>query len=173
MSILPLDLQRRFEQRWASRFPPPIASNAAKACIAESHTVNALQVAASRSKDQSKTRWASTGSPVSIKADFCAPDASRRDRSPVGLRDSLTRHPFSRCPPLRRARAESESQMIKPKRTAAEQVEDEAARRALNPIGSRQTISDSQAEPEFQEDHKRLKAQRLAREAADLKAKGK
>jgi hypothetical protein len=63
--------------------------------------------------------------------------------------------------------------MIKPKRTAAEQVEDEADRRALNPIGSRQTISDSQAEPEFQENHKRLKADRLARQAADPKAKGK
>jgi len=61
--------------------------------------------------------------------------------------------------------------MIKPKRTAAEQVEDEAARRALNPTGSRQTISDSQAESEFQENHKRLKADRLAREAK-LKAKG-
>jgi hypothetical protein len=61
--------------------------------------------------------------------------------------------------------------MIKPKRTAAEQVEDEATRRALNPTGSRQTISDSQAEPEFQENHKRLKADRLAREAK-LKAEG-
>jgi hypothetical protein len=60
----------------------------------------------------------------------------------------------------------------KPKRTAAEQVEDEAARKALNPIGSRQTISDDQAEPEFQENHKRLKFDRLAREA-ELKAKGK
>jgi hypothetical protein len=66
--------------------------------------------------------------------------------------------------------AEGKNQMIKPKRTAAEQVEDEVARRALNPIGSRQTISDSQAEPEFQENHKRLKADRLAREAKKLKA---
>jgi hypothetical protein len=47
--------------------------------------------------------------------------------------------------------------MIKPKRTAAEQVEDEADRRAPNPILSRQTIAESQAEPEFQENHKRLK----------------
>jgi hypothetical protein len=62
--------------------------------------------------------------------------------------------------------------MIKPKRTAAEQVEDEAARRALNPIGSRQTIAESQAEPKFQENHNRLKADRLAREAK-LKGKGK
>ena len=63
--------------------------------------------------------------------------------------------------------------MIKPKRTAEQQIEDEAVRRALNPTGARQTISDSQAEPEFQENHKRLKADRLAREAAKLKAKGK
>lgn len=55
--------------------------------------------------------------------------------------------------------------MTKPKRTAVEQVEDEAVRRALNPVSSRQTISDSQAEPEFQQNHLRLKADRLAREA--------
>jgi hypothetical protein len=67
-------------------------------------------------------------------------------------------------------RPEGKNQMIKPKRTAAEQVEDEADRRALNPILSRQTIAESQAEPEFQENHKRLKADRLAREAK-LKAK--
>jgi hypothetical protein len=61
--------------------------------------------------------------------------------------------------------------MIKPKLSAAQQVADEADRRALNPLASRQTISDSQAEPEFQETHKRLKAERLARDAAELKAK--
>jgi hypothetical protein len=61
--------------------------------------------------------------------------------------------------------------LIKPKRTAAEQVEDEAARKALNPLASRQTISDRQAEPEFQENHKRLKADRLAREVARLTGK--
>ena len=60
--------------------------------------------------------------------------------------------------------------MSKQKKSAAEQLVDEAKRRALNP--SRQTISDSQADPEFQENHKRLKADRLAREAR-LKAKGK
>jgi hypothetical protein len=60
--------------------------------------------------------------------------------------------------------------MIKPERSAEQQVADEADRRALNPLGSRQTISDSQAEPEFQENHKRLRAERLAREAG-LKAK--
>ena len=55
--------------------------------------------------------------------------------------------------------------MIKPKRSAEQQVADEDDRKALNPMASRQTISDSQAKPEFQENHKRLKAARLAREA--------
>jgi hypothetical protein len=55
--------------------------------------------------------------------------------------------------------------MTKPKRSAEQQVADEADRRALDPLASRQTISDSQAEPEFQQNHKRLKADRLAREA--------
>jgi hypothetical protein len=55
--------------------------------------------------------------------------------------------------------------MSNEKRSAEEQVADEADRRALNPNAARQTISDSQAEPEFQENHKRLKADRLAREA--------
>ena len=59
--------------------------------------------------------------------------------------------------------------MIKPKRSAERQVVDETDRKSLNPIGSMQTISDKQAEPEFQENHKRLKAERLAREA-ELKA---
>jgi hypothetical protein len=57
------------------------------------------------------------------------------------------------------------NQMIKLKRTAAEQVEDEAERRLLHPLTSRQKISDSQAEPEFEQNHKRLRADRLAREA--------
>ncbi len=63
--------------------------------------------------------------------------------------------------------------MIKPKLSAEQQVAHEAARRALNPTVSRQSISDSQAEPEFQENHKRLRADRLARETAGLKVKGK
>jgi hypothetical protein len=62
--------------------------------------------------------------------------------------------------------------MIKPKRSAEQQIADEADRRALNPLVSRQTISESQAEPDFQENHRRLKAERLAREAG-LKAKGR
>jgi hypothetical protein len=59
--------------------------------------------------------------------------------------------------------------MIKPKRSAEQHVADEAERRALNPLASRQTISDSQAGPEFQENHKRLRADRLAREAKETK----
>jgi cell division septum initiation protein DivIVA len=62
--------------------------------------------------------------------------------------------------------------MIKPKRSAEQQIADEADRRTLNSLTSRQTIADSQAKPEFQANHKRLKADRLAREAR-LKAKGK
>ncbi len=60
--------------------------------------------------------------------------------------------------------------MIKPKQSAVQQVAYEADRKALYPVASRQTISESQAEPEFQENHKRLKADRLVREAR-LKAK--
>jgi hypothetical protein len=30
MSTIPLHIQRRFEQRWASRFAPPVASNGPK-----------------------------------------------------------------------------------------------------------------------------------------------
>jgi hypothetical protein len=61
--------------------------------------------------------------------------------------------------------------MIKPKQSAEQQVADEADRRALNPIASRQTISDSQADPEFQKNRERLKAEQLAREAVELKSK--
>jgi hypothetical protein len=60
----------------------------------------------------------------------------------------------------------------KEKKSAEQQVADEAERRALNPLATRQAISDSQAAPEFQENHLRLRADRLAREAA-LKAKRK
>ena len=55
--------------------------------------------------------------------------------------------------------------MIKPKRSAEQQIADEADRRTLNPIASRQTMADSQATPEFQENLKRLKSERLEREA--------
>jgi hypothetical protein len=46
--------------------------------------------------------------------------------------------------------------MIKSKRSAEQQVADELEPRALHPLSSRQTISDSQAEPEFHANHKRL-----------------
>jgi len=58
------------------------------------------------------------------------------------------------------------------KRSAEQQVADEANRTALNPNAARQKISDSQSVPEFDENHKRLRAERLAREAG-LKAKAK
>jgi hypothetical protein len=41
--------------------------------------------------------------------------------------------------------------MTKQKRSAEQQVADEADRKAQNPIGARQTIADSHADPEFQE----------------------
>jgi hypothetical protein len=57
--------------------------------------------------------------------------------------------------------------MTKPKRSAEQQVADEAARTALNPVAAKQSISDRQAEPEFEENYKRLRADRLAREAKE------
>jgi hypothetical protein len=60
--------------------------------------------------------------------------------------------------------------MIKPKRSAEQHVANQADRSALGPLASRQTISESQAEPEFQASHKRLRAERLVREAG-LKVK--
>ena len=63
--------------------------------------------------------------------------------------------------------------MIKPKRSAEQEVADELERRALHPLSSRQTISDSQAAPEFYANHKRLRAERLAREAIELGLKAK
>ena len=63
--------------------------------------------------------------------------------------------------------------MIKPKRSAEQRVADERERRALHPLSSRQTISESQAEPEFHENHKRLRAERLARETVELGLKVK
>jgi hypothetical protein len=55
--------------------------------------------------------------------------------------------------------------MRKEKKSALDQLAEEAERRALHSTTSRQTIADSQAEPEFEENHKRLKADRLARQA--------
>src|SRR3954468_15778463 len=55
--------------------------------------------------------------------------------------------------------------MTKQKKSAADQIEEESKRSALSPLATRQAISESQAEPEFQENHERLKAERLARES--------
>jgi hypothetical protein len=63
--------------------------------------------------------------------------------------------------------------MIKPKRSAEQQVADELEQLALHPLSSRQTITDSQAEPEFHVNHKRLRAERLAREAVEIGLKAK
>lgn len=60
--------------------------------------------------------------------------------------------------------------MTKLKRSAEQQVADEADRKAQNPVGARQTIADSHADPAFQQNHIRLRAERLAREAR-LKSK--
>ena len=60
--------------------------------------------------------------------------------------------------------------MIKRKRSAEQQVADEADRKAQNPVWARQTIADSHADPQFQENHRRLRAERLARDA-ELKSK--
>jgi hypothetical protein len=51
------------------------------------------------------------------------------------------------------------------KRSAEQQVEDEAHRRALNPNALKQKISDGQADPKFQQNRERLRAERVAREA--------
>jgi hypothetical protein len=67
----------------------------------------------------------------------------------------------------------AKSKMIKPKRSAEQQVADEIERRALHPLSSTQTISDSQAEPEFHANHKRLRAEMLAREAVEIELKAK
>jgi len=76
-----------------------------------------------------------------------------------GTRRGRCKRSDRKTPAQSRTRAEGEGKMIKP-------------RRALNPLGSRQTIAETQAAPEFRENLKRLKAERLAREAG-LKAEGK
>jgi hypothetical protein len=53
MSAIPLHIQRRFEQRWASRFTPPVASNPPKMLERKLHH---QPVAAPRDKDPRKTR---------------------------------------------------------------------------------------------------------------------
>ena len=56
--------------------------------------------------------------------------------------------------------------MSKEKKSAMQQLADEAARKAFNPVAARQTIAEHNSTPEFEENHQRLKAERLAREAA-------
>jgi hypothetical protein len=56
--------------------------------------------------------------------------------------------------------------MSKEKKSAIQQLADEAARKAFNPVAARQTISEQASTPEFEENHQRLRAERLAREAA-------
>ena len=51
------------------------------------------------------------------------------------------------------------------KKSAADQLDEEAKRRALNRLASRQAISESQAQPEFHANHECLKAERLGRES--------
>jgi hypothetical protein len=47
MSGIPLHLQRRFEQRWAARFVPPVATGASPKSIGfESHAVKSSAPAA-------------------------------------------------------------------------------------------------------------------------------
>jgi hypothetical protein len=60
--------------------------------------------------------------------------------------------------------------MSKAARLAEQQMQDAAALGALHPLTSRQKISESQAVPEFEQNHKRLRTERLARESG-LKVK--
>lgn len=62
--------------------------------------------------------------------------------------------------------------MAKGKRSALQQLADEEERKSFNRIAARQTIAEHGSTPEFEENHQRLKAERLAREAAD-KSKSK
>lgn len=63
------------------------------------------------------------------------------------------------------ARRTKAATVVEKGKSALDQLAEEAERRALHSTTSRQTIADSQAEPEFEENHKRLKADRLARQA--------
>lgn len=55
--------------------------------------------------------------------------------------------------------------MSKGKRSAIQQLADQDAAKAFNRIAARQTIADREGTPEFEENHQRLRAERLAREA--------
>ena len=54
--------------------------------------------------------------------------------------------------------------MSKGRKSAQRQLAAEAARK-FNPIDARQAIADHGSTPEFEENHQRLRAERLAREA--------
>ena len=56
MSDIPLHIQRRIEQRWASRFAPPVVSNGPK----NVGTKATPQRVAARGKDERKTRRVET-----------------------------------------------------------------------------------------------------------------
>jgi hypothetical protein len=55
--------------------------------------------------------------------------------------------------------------MSKGKRSALQQLADQEAAKAFDRIAARQTIADRESTPEFKENHERLRAERLAREA--------
>jgi len=62
------------------------------------------------------------------------------------------------------------SKASKGKKSAQQQLADEAERKLFNRIDARQAIADYGSTPEFEENHRRLRAERLAREA-EAKAK--
>jgi hypothetical protein len=55
--------------------------------------------------------------------------------------------------------------MKSPKKSAIQQLADEAARKAFNGVAARQTISEQENTPEFRTNLERLRAERLARES--------
>ena len=57
------------------------------------------------------------------------------------------------------------SKVSKGKKSAQQQLADEAERKLFNRIDARQAIADYGSTPEFEENHRRLRAERLAREA--------
>jgi hypothetical protein len=62
---------------------------------------------------------------------------------------------------------QKDMKMAKGKKSALQQLADEEARKSFNRIAARQTIAEYGSTPEFEENHQRLRAERLAREAKD------
>jgi hypothetical protein len=62
MSAIPLHLQRRFEQKWASRFGPPVTINPLKNVGAKAAPATPT-VSAARGKSQRKTRRVEAAEP--------------------------------------------------------------------------------------------------------------